>query len=277
MEYKVNGNLITFKKTAEFDIKSILECGQLFRFFKVEDGYKVITGKHIAHITEKEGIIYINCDDAKVFVNYFDLDTDYTAINSKLKEMKELKQAVDFGEGIRIVKGEPEEVILQFIISQNNNIKRIQKIVEKMSDLGDDICDGYKSFPSARKLSEMPVEYFQELGVGYRDQYLKDAADKLASIDLVKIAELDDDKLYDWLLSFKGVGPKVASCIMLFGFHRTNYFPVDTWIEKVYRQCFYIGEMSRPQMSQYLGNCFGAMSGIVQQYLFNFFRNGGLR
>ena len=277
MKYLVENNVIMFEKTNEFDIKSILECGQLFRYFKVDDGYKVITGRHIAHITEKEDLVYITCDDAKVFVDYFDLDTDYQSINYNLKKIEALKDAVEFGEGIRIVKGNPEEVILQFIVSQNNNIKRIQKIIEKMSELGEDIVDEYKSFPTAKMLSKMPIEYFKTLGAGYRDVYLKQTADVLAKTDMAEIAKLKDKDLYDWLINLKGVGPKVASCIMLFGFHRTNYFPVDTWIEKVYRQYFYVGEMSRPQMSQFLGEKFGVMSGIVQQYLFNFVRNSTSR
>ncbi|MBR2908840.1 MAG: DNA-3-methyladenine glycosylase 2 family protein [Clostridia bacterium] len=275
MDYRIEGNKIIFNKTEDFDAQSILECGQMFRFFKTSSGYKVITGKHIADIVEKDGEVVITTNSPSVFVDFFDLDTDYAKIKQELEKYPILKKAISFGKGIRIAKGETEEIIFQFIISQNNNIKRIQKIVEKLSEIGEKIDDNYNAFPSAKVLSTMPIEYFQGLGAGYRDKYLYETAKVLANINLEEIKKLDDEQLYKWLLSLKGVGPKVASCIMLFGFGRKSSFPVDTWIEKVYKKYFYNGEMTRPQISAFLQGKFGVMSGIVQQYLFYYFRSSG--
>ena len=275
MEYNIKENQIIFKKTDDFDAQSILECGQMFRYFKTDNGYKVITGKYIAEIIETKEEVIIKTSSPSVFTNFFDLDTDYSKIKKSLEKYDILKKAISFGKGIRIAKGDAEEIIFQFIISQNNNIKRIQKIVEKMSLLGERIDNEYNAFPSAKVLSKMPIEYFQGLGAGYRDKFLYETANVLASTDLEEIKKLSDSELYKWLLSLKGVGPKVASCIMLFGFGRTSMFPVDTWIEKVYRKYFYNGEMSRPQISAFLQGKFGVMSGIVQQYLFYYFRSSG--
>lgn len=274
MKYYVDKNSIIFDKTDDFDAKAILECGQLFRYFEVEDGYKVITGNNIAHITEKDGKVIIKTKNTDVFINYFDLDTDYSKIKQELKKYPILDKAIEFGKGVRIVKGNPEEVIFHFIISQNNNIKRIQKIIEKMSELGDVIEGEYRSFPSAKVLSRMPKEYFSSLGAGYRDRYLYEAAQVLANENLVEIAKLSDEELLRWLLKFNGIGNKVARCIMLFGFNRLSSFPVDTWIEKVYREFFYEGEKTREQITSFLQDKFGVMSGITQQYLFYYFRSG---
>ena len=273
MKYEIQGNKIIFDKTDDFDAKAILECGQMFRYFAVKNGYKVITGKNIALIEEIHGKVVITASSPSVFVKFFDLDEDYGLIKQNLKKYDILNKAIEFGKGIRIARGQCEEIIFQFIISQNNNIKRIQKIVEKMCELGESIDNEYRAFPSAKVLAEQPSEYFKSLGAGYRDKYLEEASKLLAKTNLEEIKKLPDDKLYKWLLSIKGVGPKVASCIMLFGFHRTGSFPVDTWIEKVYREYFYDGEKTRPQISQYLQAKFGVMSGIVQQYLFYYFRS----
>lgn len=272
MKYTVEKDRIIIKKNKDFDAESILTCGQMFRFFKTENGYDVITGKNLAEIYEEGDNVIIKTTAPKRFAEFFDLDRDYSKIKQKLSKEPFMKDAISFGEGIRIAKGEPEEIIFQFIISQNNNIKRIQKIVEKMSEIGEKINDKYNAFPTAKVLSKMPKEYFENLGAGYRAEYLYNASQILARTDLSEIAKLSTEELNTWLLKIKGVGPKVASCILLFGFNRTECFPVDTWMEKVYRKCFYAGEMSRPQISAFMQDKFETMSGIAQQYLFNYFQ-----
>ena len=276
MNYTIEGNKIIFEKNDDFDAESILTCGQMFRYFKTDDGWTVITGKERANIYEKNGLVIIECTDPLRFVDFFDLDTDYSKIKKELSQYEVLKESINFGKGIRIAKGQTEEIIFQFIVSQNNNIKRIQKIVEKMCEVGDKIDEKYNAFPSAKKLASLPFEWFKGLGAGYRDVFLYETAKLLSEIDLDEKIKLPSGELYKWLLSIKGVGPKVASCIMLFGFHRTECFPVDTWMEKVYRKYFFTGEMTRPQISAFMQEKFGVMSGIAQQYLFNYAMHKGL-
>lgn len=273
MKYKVDGNKIIFEKTDEFKASDILECGQMFRFFKTEKGYTVVSGKEIADIEETQEKVIITASNVSYFVDFFDLKTDYSLIKKELERYDFLIEPIKECGGIRIAKSVCEEMIFHFIISQNNNIKRIQKIIEKMSEIGEKINDKYNAFPTAKKLSEMPLEYFSSLGAGYRDKYLYETAKVIAETDLNEKKKLTDDELYSWLISLKGVGPKVASCIMLFGFNRLSSFPVDTWIEKVYRKYLYDGEKTRPEISKYLEEKFGERSGIVQQYLFHFIRS----
>ena len=272
MEYKIVDDKIIFKKNDDFDAKSILTCGQMFRFFETENGFDVITGKNLAHIYEEGDNVIIESNNPERFVEFFDLDTDYGEIKQKLSAEPILKDAIEFGKGIRIAKGEPEEIIFQFIVSQNNNIKRIQKIIEKISEIGEPINEKYKAFPSAKVLAKMPEEFFKNLGAGYRDKFLMQTAKILSETNISEKQLLQTKELDIWLQSLPGVGPKVASCILLFGFNRTECFPVDTWIEKVYRKYFYKGEMTRPEISGFLSDKFETMSGIVQQYLFNYFQ-----
>lgn len=272
MKYKIENDKIIFKKNDDFDAKSILSCGQMFRFFETENGFDVISGKNLAHIYEDKGNVVIKSNNPKRFVEFFDLDTDYGKIKQKLSCEPLLKEAIEFGKGIRIAKGEPEEIIFQFIVSQNNNIKRIQKIIEKISEIGEPINERYKAFPSAKILAEQPEEFFKNLGAGYRDKFLMQTAKILSQTNIKEKQLLKTEELGSWLQSLPGVGPKVASCILLFGFNRQECFPVDTWIEKVYRKYFFNGEMTRPQISAFLSDKFETMSGIVQQYLFNYFQ-----
>ena len=272
MEYKIVDDKIIFKKNNDFDAKSILSCGQMFRYFETENGFDVISGKNLAHIFEGGDNVVIQSNNPKRFVEFFDLDTDYGAIKQKLSAEPILKEAIEFGKGIRIAKGEPEEIIFQFIVSQNNNIKRIQKIIEKICAVGEPINQKYNAFPSAKVLAEQPEEFFKNLGAGYRDKFLMQTAKILKDTNIEEKQKLSTKELNDWLISLPGVGPKVASCILLFGFNRLECFPVDTWIEKVYRKYFYKGEMTRPEISEFLSGKFETMSGIVQQYLFNYFQ-----
>ena len=272
MEYKIVDDKIIFKKNDDFDAKSILSCGQMFRYFETENGFDVISGKNLAHIFEEGDNVIIQSTNPKRFVDFFDLDTDYGAIKQKLSSEPILKEAIEFGKGIRIAKGEPEEIIFQFIVSQNNNIKRIQKIIEKICMWGEPINQKYNAFPSAKVLAEQPEEFFKNLGAGYRDKFLMQTAKILKDTNIEEKQKLSTKELNDWLISLPGVGPKVASCILLFGFNRLECFPVDTWIEKVYRKYFYKGEMTRPEISAFLSGKFETMSGIVQQYLFNYFQ-----
>lgn len=273
MKYKITAEGIEFKKTPEFDAKAILECGQMFRYYPVDGGYEVITGRNIARIYEKGDRVIIKTNNPQRFVDFFDLDTDYTKINKELSRLEPLKKAIEFNPGIRIAKGEMEENIFFFIISQNNFISRIQKIIERMCVIGEPIDQTHRAFPSAKELSRQSMEFFKGLGAGYRDVFLYEASQTLAKTNLNEIAKLDDAKLYSWLLSIKGVGPKVASCIMLYGFNRTGRFPVDTWIDKAYYKFFNEGKRSRPAIAHFFEEKFGTMSGIAQQYLFNYVRN----
>ena len=270
MEYRIVKDKIILKKHEDFDIAQILECGQIFRFKKLEDGsYYVNFKDNYAKITENEsGDIEIATNNVLRAVEFFDLDRDYSEIKKSLNCYDILRDPIKRGHGIRILKGDPEEIIFSFIISANNNIKRIQKIIEKLCEIGED-KGKYKAFPTAEKIASASDEFFESLHAGYRAPYLKKTAEILRDVDLEEKAKLTTPELKKWLMTLAGVGPKVASCILLFGFMRFDVFPVDTWIEKVYLNHFYAGEKTRPQMESYFIDLFGSdMSGIVQQYLF---------
>lgn len=277
MDYQIFKDKIEVYNREDFNPKHICECGQMFRFCVDEsNNYTVASGDKFAKIVDDGDKYTIYTDSPSYFENYFDLKFDYSAAKKELLKFKELACPIDAGGGIRIVNGDPIETIFEFIISANNNIRRIQKIVERLCTVGRSVKTNFgefKAFPSVEVLAAQPIEWYNNLGAGYRASYLKHTADYLVNVDINQIKKLPSSELYKWLLLLKGVGPKVASCILLFGFGRREYFPVDTWVEQVYYNHFYVGDKTRKQIQEYFENLFGEYSGLAQQYLFNMERN----
>lgn len=272
MIYKVeNNNILVFDKS-QFNPKHILECGQVFRFGKTDDdNYYVISQDKKAIIKEYEKYYEIKSDYPDYFVEYFDLNRDYNKIKQSLQNDKILKPMIDFGYGIRILNADPIEMIFSFIISQNNNIKRIQKIIENFCKIGKKQTD-YYAFPTVDEINNQPDEFFKSLGAGYRDKFLKESAYQLKTVDIEQIKNKTSNEILNFLLSLMGIGPKVASCILLFGFSKTNKFPVDTWIEQVYYNHYSQEKLSRAKIQEYFENKYGEYAGIAQQYLFYYER-----
>jgi len=272
MKYKIFDNRIEVYNPSCFDPKHICECGQMFRYVKNDDGsYFVCSEKNRAKITKNDKKYIIFTQNPVYFAKFFDLDYDYDKAKTTLVKNKLMKNAIAHGEGIRIAKNDEKETIIEFIISANNRIVRIQKIVEKLCEIGEKKIDQfgeYYAFPDMKVLARQRDEWFASLGAGYRAPYIKETAKVLANTDIDKIKKLSLPKLYKWLLSLKGVGPKVASCILLFGFGRKEFFPVDTWVEQVYYNHFNVGKKTRPQIQKYFEDMFGEYAGLAQQYLF---------
>lgn len=273
MIYTVNGNTIKVLDKSQFNPKHILECGQVFRFGKDEnENYFVISKDNKATIIEKNDCYEIISKNPEYFINYFDLNTDYNIIKNKLKTNKILSPMIDYGYGIRILKADPLEMIFSFTISQNNNIKRIMQIISRLCEISK-TRDDFKAFPTIDELYNQPIEFYNSLGAGYRASFLKELSISLKDVNLNEIKNLSTDEIYKFLIDLKGVGPKVASCILLFGFGRTEKFPVDTWLEQVYYNHFSTVKRTRPQIQEYFEKEFGEYSGIAQQYLFYYERN----
>lgn len=251
------------------DLPLTLDCGQAFRWEEQKDGSwsGAAYGKFLNIRKEGERFILKTTleDFNTVWHNYFDLNRDYEAICEKLKEDALLASTIDEYYGIRILNQDPWEALVSFVISQQNNIKRIKGIIKRLCDkYGDEICEGWHSFPSAQALSALSVAELEAIGTGYRGKYIKKLADDVASgkIDLEKIKNMRLEEAKAALLDLYGVGIKVANCALLFGFQFIECFPVDVWMKRVLE--FY---------PEGLPECFKGYEGIAQQYLFHWARN----
>ncbi len=270
MEVKYIGNDIVLENIRCLDLDLTLDCGQAFRWEKQEDGSwsGVVKGVFL-NISKTDDTVLLKNTTKENFENiwldYFDFNKDYVKICDTLKQDSLLAPTVDEYYGIRILNQDSWEALCSFVISQQNNIKRIKGIISRLCKAyGDEVRNGFYSFPSAEKLSSLTVADFEELGMGYRAKYLeklsKDVAD--GKIDLEKIKALTLDEARKELLNIYGVGIKVANCALLFGFGFYDAFPVDVWMKRV--------------MEYYpdgLPECFDGIGGIAQQYLFHWARN----
>jgi N-glycosylase/DNA lyase len=266
----------------DFDLKNTFLNGQCFRFDPYKDGYLGIALDKVIFLKKEGDMFYIDGvtehEFDSLFVDYFDLSRDYKAIASSFLTEENLEKAIDYGSGMRILRQDPWETLISFIISQNNNIARIKGIVSRLSaKYGTSTeYDGavFYLFPTAQQLKNVTEADYKSLGLGYRAGYLeKTVKDMLENkIDLNALKNVDYFIAKEMLLKLHGVGPKVADCILLFGLNHLEAFPVDTWIKKVMESLYLKRSATNKEIWCFAQKAFGEYAGIAQQYLFYYAR-----
>lgn len=278
-------NGIILKETKDFDPVHIFECGQCFRWIKEDDGSYtgVAKGKVINVKKDGENIVIDNTNKEEfenIWYDYFDLGRDYTSLKKELAQHDEnLKKAVDFGWGIRILQQDSWEMLISFIISSNNRIPMIQRAINNISEkygkeIGEYRGRTYFAFPSPEELSKASVEELRECKTGFRDKYIYHTNKMVIeeNLNMEDFIEMDSEVCHKELMKFKGVGAKVADCIALFGMRKYDSFPVDVWVKRVMQEFYGAEDMSLPKMRKYGMELFGEKAGFAQQYLFYYVR-----
>lgn len=263
-------NFIVIPDVRDLDLEQTLDCGQSFRWEKQNDGSfsGVAFGKYVNISLDGTDMVIKNAapDDEKIWREYFDLELDYGKIRGDISKLHPvLEDAARYAPGIRILRQEPYEALCTFIISQNNNIKRIKGIVARLCEsFGDEIDEGVYTFPTAERLAGLTPDDLAPLRAGFRNRYIIDSAKKVASgeVDLELCKTADYETARAELMKITGVGVKVADCTLLFGMHRVEAFPVDVWMKRAMEKLF-------PDMT---ANDFGEYAGIAQQYIFHYSR-----
>ena len=231
-------------------------------------------------------LVINNADEADFeFWNaYLDLGRDYGEIKAKLsKNDKVMAKAIEFGQGIRILRQDEWETLISFIISQNNNIGRIKKCINKLCENFGEFVEEYKGkkyygIPNAKVLASLTEEDLAVCGLGYRTNYIIETAkavEKDNGKTLLKLREMDSRLAFSYLTSLHGVGPKVANCILLFGLDKFESFPIDVWVKEAMNKLYGIDKEDVRGMAEYAEKHFGEYGGIAQQYLFYAMRSGG--
>lgn len=262
-------------------------CGQCFRWDETDGIFigtaygKTVAVKSISD-TEFEILNTTKADFEKIWMDYFDFNTDYSRIKKVLSDDFNLKKAIEFGGGIRILNQDPFECLISFIISTQNSIPRIKKIIAKMSEMfgGEIVFDGrkYYAFPSCDVLCTLTEADLAPLKVGYRAAYILDAAKKVKSgeVDVYNLKNLDTASARSELLKIKGVGPKVADCVLLFSMKKHDSFPIDVWIGRIMRSLYLDENASMKDILKYSNEKFSSLAGFAQQYLFYYARENKL-
>ena len=256
----------------DINIFDSLECGQIFRFVKKDERtYHVCSKDKFAIIIDNGDFYEVITQDEEYFYSFFNLAINYRHILDELKNNKHLKKIIPSDiVPLRILKQDPYEMIISFIVSANNNIPRIKGIIERLCQGDGELTnEGVYAFPTADKLAMRDVAYFESIGLGYRAPYILKTAKEIAEgrFDVESLYKMDTEAARKKLIGLYGVGPKVADCILLFGYNRYDVFPVDTWIKKVYVDVFKKDNTPENMRRDFLKE-FGAYSGIAQQYLF---------
>ena len=285
---KVNscGRDVEITGIRDFDLDHIFDCGQCFRWTRNEDGSYTGTafGRIVRMIWNPAKQLLRICgatpeDFENVWRGYLDLNRDYGEIKKYLAEKDTvIREAIDFGSGIRILNQEKWETILSFLISQNNNIPRIRKCIDSLAEtLGAKIgtYDGktYYALPTPEILAEASLEDLAPCRLGYRAKYLIDTAklvreEGLDVLEALGQPEITADDARQSLCRYSGVGPKVANCISLFSMGKIDSFPIDVWVRKVMHQLYGIEEKNVKAMAEFAAEKFCPYGGIAQQYLF---------
>ena len=269
-----------------FELKHIFDCGQCFRWNEEDDkSYTGVFKGNVLNVKKDNNTIYfkgiVNGNIKDIVEDYFDLNRDYTKIKKTLSKVdNNIKKGIEYGEGIRILNQDLVETILSFIISANNNIPRIKKIIERLSEsYGTKIVwnkKNYFAFPSLKQLENVSVEEYRNLGLGFRDKRIYDTVHMLLNnqVDYKKwYDEKNTLKVREELLSLAGVGPKVADCILLFSdLKRFDVFPIDVWVRRVMNELYIKNsdetKVNKKDIERIAYQKFGNLEGIAQQYLF---------
>ncbi len=262
---------IEFKNIYPFDLEQTLDCGQSFRWSKNADGSftGVVRGRvaTVSYCGTTLTVVEPGEVDEKLWRDYFDLELDYADIKAKLSDMHPvLAEASSYAGGIRILQQEPFEALITFIISQNNNISRIKGIVERLCEnFGEKLDDTHYAFVTPERLASLSPDDLSPIRAGFRHRYIIDAAQKVYSgeIDLEKLRTIDYADAQKELMKITGVGVKVADCVLLYGLHRLESFPLDVWMKRALKVLF----------TGYKGDEFGEFGGIAQQYIFHYSRH----
>jgi len=271
-----------------FDLTHTFMCGQCFRWNKNTDGsYSgVAFGRAVKMSLDGDVLTIYNTtleDAENIWIKYLDLERDYDVIKDKYKNDKYVSGAMDFGYGIHILNQDIFECLISFIISTQNQIPRIKKIVAELSRLyGTEVKTGsevFYSFPTALQLEGVKAEDLSSLKAGYRADYIIDAVSKVLSgeINLENIKTMPYAEAKKELMKIKGVGPKVADCILLFSAGKSEAFPVDVWVQRTMRTLYMDEKATNKQIEKKAAEIFGEYAGFAQQYLFYYAReNGGI-
>lgn len=270
-------------KVNNFDLDMTINSGQFFRFIKESNGsYTIILKDRVINLIQDNDYLIVessNYDDLEnIIINFFDLSTDYNIFNKYILSIdSNLKEIVEYSKNLKILNMEPFETIISYIISQRNSVNNIRNKVNILSELyGSEIIFNnkkYHLFPTTEQLKNVSVEKYQEIGLGYRSKYIYDVVRNINNneLDMNYINKLNGDEAINYLTKYNGIGLKVSSCILLFAYRKYDVFPIDTWIIKGIKDVYNIEKVEC--IKDYCKNNLSKYSGILLQYVFNFYRN----
>ena len=275
MEILEKDGVVQARLNDSLNIEHIFRCGQCFRWQPSEKGgYIGAAYGRAVRVWQQENVLFLLCsleDFELVWRRYFDLDRQYDQLTQRFCLNEFMKKAAAHGRGLRILRQQPWEALISFIVSQCNNIPRISGILQTMCRLwGQPLeLEGQVlySFPAPATLAALSLEDLAPLRAGYRAKYILAAAQAVCQgkLDFAALEAMEADQARQALTALPGVGRKVADCALLYGLGKMEAFPVAAWMKK-----------AAPFYGVDPGD-FGPLAGVAQQYIFYYARESGLK
>ena len=254
----------------------------------------------IFNVRQSGDYLDFNLDDEKAIsrLKYiFDLDFDLAKFYKFMNNYDELKDMSGFCRGMRLfLAPDPFECVISSICSANNSIKRWTRSVLQIKENWGERCGDYYTFPQSSDLSKVYLDGEDEFnssgvqdisscsnnlkscGVGYRAAYMRRASEMFCGeIDIGEIFKMSYDEAFETVNKVPGVGPKVADCILLYGFNFKEAFPTDVWIKRIVSYLYFDGaDIPVSKIREFGMDEFGEYAGYVQLYMFHYARKSGL-
>ena len=272
MQFTLNDRKIIYTDVQDYDLAQTFLCGQAFRFDEYNGGFRGFIEKQLCFVTRGENTLTVELcfaqpDNAiaEKIGEFLSLDMDYSALKKRFSADETLAKAIEFAPGIRVLNQDFFETLITFIISQNNNIPRIKQLCDRISEKYGTKVGNTFAFPTPQQMKDITEEDYKTMKFGFRAKYLTDAVAKVLSgeIDEKTVKSLPYAEAQKYLMQIKGVGPKVADCVLLFSCRQYESFPKDVWIKKAMEQLFPAG----------IPDCCKGYEGIAQQYIFHWARH----
>lgn len=278
--------------TAGVDLRRTLDSGQAFRWRwngpvesanspgAVAEG---VIGRRIVRLTQDTGGIRLlspaTTDAGAAIRRYLGVvprDTHPRRVEARLAADSVLARVLRHTAGISLLAQDPWEILISFIVSQNNNIPKIKRSIGGLAHaLGEPLDDGVSAFPSPERLAAAPMRTLAACALGYRAPYVRSAARLVADgrLDLAALSQIEHAAAREALLAVPGIGEKVGDCVLLFGLGHRAAFPIDVWVRRAVERLYFRGRLRRLRdIQDFARGRFGPLAGYAQQHLFAYAR-----
>ena len=265
----------------DYDLAATLDSGQVFRWQRVGDSWHGVLGKHFLQLTQTANGIHARAampvQDWTFLREFLQSDLELAAILQTFPDDEPMRVALTSCRGLRLLRQDPWECLASFILSSTKQIVQIRQIVDLLCErYGEPTAPyGPASFPAPQRLALCSETDLRACKMGFRAPSLLNAARQIAEekFDLVKIRSLDYAAARAELMTLRGVGGKIADCVLLFAYGFDSAFPVDVWVERALQQLYFPKRRaSDKQLRKFAATHFGPHAGYAQQYLFHYMR-----
>jgi N-glycosylase/DNA lyase len=264
-------------KPEVFNLNYTLDCGQVFRWELNGDWWTGVVGDQVIRVSQDRGELLVDSKlPPEFFYSYFRFDDNLPSIYKSIDRDLLINRAIRKYRGLRLIRQDPWECLISYMLATASSIPTIQKRILLLSQLfGQELEEGYFSFPDPENLANADLFKLDKCKLGFRTERIRDAAREVYSgdLDLDVLFRLEYKYARDRLMRLRGIGEKVADCILLFAFEKMEAFPVDTHVKQIiqhyniYNNSF-VNYSSLSKMGDWGREYFGPYCGYAQQYLF---------